>query len=153
MDHSKEHFLKEDLIPLLQKLRGDEQALWGVMTAQQMIEHFADAVKIANGKLVLPVENEGEKLARLRLFMMSEEPFKENIKNPLLPAEGIAPRQPDLAASIQKLQKELNHFFEVFSAHPELTTANPFFGDLDYAMNIQLLHKHALHHLKQFGLV
>ena len=153
MNTSKEIFLKEDFIPLLEKLRGDEKGKWGIMNPQQMIEHFADAVKMANGKLILPALNEGEKLQKYRQFLMSEEPFKENIRNPLIAAEGVTLRQRDLPSAINKLKKELDYFFEIFEKHPELKTGNSFFGELDYDMNIQLLHKHALHHLKQFGLV
>ena len=54
MDTSKEIFLREDFIPLLEKLKGTEKGKWGIMNVQQMVEHFADAVKSANGKLVLP---------------------------------------------------------------------------------------------------
>ncbi|MEP6948786.1 MAG: hypothetical protein ABI863_05915 [Ginsengibacter sp.] len=153
MNTSKEIFLKENFIPLLEKLKGDEKGRWGTMNLQQMIEHFADAVKNANGKLILPAVNEGERLQKFRNFLMSEEPFKENTKNPLIAAEGIPIRQRDLPSSINKLKKELDYFFEVFEMHPGLRTGNPFFGELDYDMNIQLLHKHAMHHLKQFGLV
>ena len=153
MNIVKEIFLQKDFIPLLEKLKGNEKGKWGIMNAQQMVEHFADAVKNANGKLVLPLLNEGERLQKSRDFLMSEEPFKENIKNPLIPEEGFPLRKPDIQSAINKLQKELNYFFEVFEKHPELKTGNPFFGELDYSMNIQLLHKHAMHHLKQFGLV
>ena len=54
-----------------------------------MIEHFGgDAVRNANGRLkidtiVTPPEN----LERMREFMMSDKPFKENTKNPLLGEE------------------------------------------------------------------
>lgn len=122
------------------------------MNAQQMVEHFADAVKNANGKLILPLLNEDERLQKSRDFLMSEQPFKENTKNPLIPEEGFKLRKPDIGSAINKLQKELDFFFEIFEKHPEIKTRNPFFGELDYNMNIQLLHKHALHHLKQFGL-
>ena len=124
-----------------------------MMDAQQMVEHFTDAVKNASGKLILPGLTGGEKLAKMRLFLLSEEPFKENINNPLIPAEGIPHRQKDLPSAINKLQSELNYFFEVFQKNPGLKTGNAFFGELDYDMNIQLLHKHAWHHLRQFGLV
>ena len=153
MINAKEEFLKNDFIPLLGKLRADEKGRWGIMTAQQMVEHFADAVKNASGKLILPSLNEGEKLQKFREFLMSEKPFKENIDNPLIPKEGIPHRQPDLQSAINKLQKELDYFFEVFEKNPDLKTGNVFFGQLDYNMNIQLLHKHAKHHLRQFGLV
>jgi len=61
--------------------------------------------------------------------------------------------KPDMAAAIAELKEELDHFFEIFERDPELTTHNPLFGNLDYAMNLQLLSKHARHHLRQFGLL
>ena len=111
MNTSKESFLKKDFIPLLEKLKGDEKGKWGIMNAQQMIEHFSDAVKNANGKLILPALNEGEKLQKFRHFLMSEEPFKENTKNPLIAAEGIPLRQPDMPSAINKLKKRTGLFF------------------------------------------
>lgn len=153
MDKMKEAFLRKDFIPLLGKLNADVKGEWGIMTAQQMVEHFVDAVKNASGKLILPILNEGERLQKSRDFLMSEKPFKENTDNPLIPKEGIPHRQPDLQSAINKLQKELDHFFLVFEKNPEMKTGNAFFGQLDYNMNIQLLHKHATHHLRQFGLV
>jgi hypothetical protein len=56
-----------------------------------------------------------------------------------------------LQAAIGELQQELINFFEVFENNPQLLTRNPFFGDLNFDQNVQLLYKHALHHLKQFG--
>ena len=54
-------------------------------------------------------------------------------------------------AAIGALQQELIWFFEAFEKNPQLITRNPFFGDLNFDQNVQLLHKHALHHLRQFG--
>lgn len=140
MIKAKEDFLKNDFIPLLGKLSADDKAEWGIMNAQQMVEHFADAVKNASGKLILPILNEGERLQKSRDFLMSEEPFKQNTNNPLIPKEGIPHRQPDLQSAINKLQKELNYFFEIFEKNPGLKTGNAFFGQLDYNMNVQLLY-------------
>ena len=137
MDTSKEKFLKKDFIPLLEKLKGDEKCQWGTMNAQQMIEHFADAAKNASGKLLLPALNEGAELQKFRDFLMSEKPFKENTKNPLIPEEGIPLRQRNLLSAIQKLKQELDYFFEAFEKNPELKTGNAFFGALDYDMNVQ----------------
>ena len=50
------------------------------------------------------------------------------------------------------LQKDLLLLLDQLPADAHITT-NPIFGDLDFAANVQLLHKHALHHLRQFGLV
>ncbi len=117
MTTTKAAFLKSDFILLLKHLRGDEKGRWGIMNSQQMVEHFADAVKNASGKLSLPVLNDGERLQKFRDFLMSEEPFKENTKNPLIPEAGIELRQPDMASAINKLQKELDYFFEAFASN------------------------------------
>ena len=53
--------------------------------------------------------------------------------------------------AIGALQLELIYFFEAFGKDPQLITRNPFFGDLNFEQNVQLLYKHALHHLRQFG--
>ena len=142
-----------DCIPLLNKLDADAKGNWGVMNGQQMVEHFADAVKNASGKLILPVVNSGERLEKSRIFLMTELPFKENTKNPLIGERPFPLRKPNINAAITKLQEELNYFFEVFENNPDLKTNNSIFGELDYTMNVQLMHKHALHHLRQFGLV
>ncbi len=55
-------------------------------------------------------------------------------------------------AAIGKLQEEIIYFFEVFEKNPTMKTTNPIFGELDFEMNIQLLYRHALHHLRQFGI-
>ena len=80
MDQYKIDFLKNDFIPLLKNANSRDKEKWGVLNAQQMVEHFADAVKNASGKLILPVLNEGEKLQKFREFLKSEIPFKENTK-------------------------------------------------------------------------
>ena len=72
MHNIKEIFLKKDLVAMLKKLKADEKGKWGIMNAQQMVEHFIDAVQNANGKLVLPVLNEGERLQKSREFLLSE---------------------------------------------------------------------------------
>lgn len=152
MSNAKEIFLQEQAMPLFSQLAADKKGNWGVMNAQQAVEHLADAVKNASGKLVLPTLTQGEQLEKMRSFLMSDKPFRENTPNPMMPAEGAALRRPDMKSAIEKLQSELDYFFEVFEKDPSLKTKNAFFGELDYEMNIQLLNKHFRHHLKQFGI-
>ena len=153
MIKQKESFLKTEFIPLLKKLKADDKGKWGVMNAHQMAEHLIDAVKNANGKLSLPILNEGETLEKYRAFLLSENPMREDTKNPLMPEIPAAVRSANITAAINLLQQELDHFFEVYDQNPHLELNNPFFGKLNYSMQIQLLHKHGMHHLKQFNLV
>lgn len=153
MQNEKAAFLKNKFVPLLNELTPQSKGNWGIMNSQQMIEHFADALKNASGKLLLPSIAKDEQLEKNRTFLFSEHLFRENTENLLLPKDGLPLRQKDLPAAINKLQQELDYFFEAFEKNPSLKTSNAFFGELDYSQNIQLLHKHAMHHLKQFGLV
>lgn len=147
----KENFLQKKFIPLVQQLDAGTPARWGKMNAQQMIEHFTDAVMLAAGKIKLPVVTPPDNLPRLREFLMSEKPFRENTKSPVMADEPLPLRKHTQQAAIGKLQEELIHFFEIFKNNLGLTTSNPVFGQLNFEENVQLLHKHALHHLRQFG--
>jgi hypothetical protein len=51
---------------------------------------------------------------------------------------------------LKEFQGEIDHLFSVFKNNNQHTTRNPFFGDLDFEMNVQFLHKHEQHHLRQF---
>jgi hypothetical protein len=154
MSIEKENFLRTKLIHYLQQLDPATPPRWGKMNVQQMIEHFAhDAVANANGhlkfdKIVLPAEE----VEKMRQFMMTEKPFRENLRNPLMSEVPGTLRYNTIQAAIGALQLELIHFFEVFEKNHQLIILNPFFGELNFEENVQLLYKHGLHHLRQFGI-
>jgi hypothetical protein len=153
MSIEKENFLRTKLIICLQRIDPATAASWGKMSVQQMIEHYAhDAVANASGKLKIDhMITPPEQLQRLREFMLSEKPLRENILNPLMPEEPGPVRYKTVQAAIGALQEELIYFFEAFEKDPDLITQNPFFGPLNFAENVHLLHKHAMHHLRQFN--
>ena len=147
----KEYFLRHRLVPLLRQIPTETKPLWGKMTLQQMIQHYADYTRIASAKTVIELVTPEEQIPKYQEFLMSETPFRENTSNPLMPEIPAPVRNKSNEDAIQELQTELNYFFAVFEANEHLITSNPFFGDLNYQMNVQLLHKHAVHHLRQFG--
>jgi len=151
MNQEKLLFLKKEFIPLLQKIEPETNPVWGKMNLQQMIEHFSGAIKIATGTLRLPGTTEPNDGGKNYSFLMSDKPFKENTSNPLLSEDPYALRNHTLQASIGELQGNLLEFFRTYENEEGKRVLNPFFGNLNYAEQIQLLHKHALHHLKQFG--
>lgn len=152
MSFEKENFLRTRFISYLQQLNPATNPYWGKMSLQQMIEHFADTVRWANGKVRhATINTPPERLQAYREFLMSEKPFKENTRNPLLDEHPEPVRHKTAQAAIGELHQELIHFFEVFEKDPQLIVRNPNFGDLNFEQHIQLLYKHALHHLRQFG--
>lgn len=151
MTIGKENFLRSRLIPVLQRINPDRVPQWGKMSLHQMIEHMADVVRVANGNLTMDLVTPVERLPLYREFMMSDKPFKENTKSPVLPEETLPLRTRTVQAAIGQLQEELIHFFLVFEKNPTLKTMHPAFGELDFNENVQCLYKHSLHHLHQFG--
>lgn len=152
MNAAKADFLRNRFVPLLQQIPTETPAAWGKMTLQQMIEHFADYTRIASGKAVhTDIVTPAEQLDKARVFMESEKPFRENTPNPLMPETPAPVRNASKADAVKELKAEIDDFFAAFEKGKLQTTRNPFFGDLSYEQNVQLLHKHALHHLKQFG--
>lgn len=152
MKAERAEFLRHRFVPLLKQIPSDTKANWGKMTLQQMVEHFSDSVRIASGKTVYTDFVFGpEQLQKNRDFMLSEKPFKENTVNPLMPEVPAPVVNISTEAALTELQKELDYFFSVFEKNDLQVTRSPFFGDLNYEQNVHLLHKHALHHLRQFG--
>ncbi|MBP7556520.1 MAG: hypothetical protein KA821_09655 [Chitinophagaceae bacterium] len=154
MSLARENFLRAQLIRYLQQLDPQTPPHWGRMSVQQMIEHLAfDAIPLASGRLKIDqLVTTPAQLPRMRQFLMSDKPFKENLRNPLLPEDPRPLRYNTPQAAISALQAELIDFFRAFEDAPLRTTRNPFFGDLNFEENVQLLYKHALHHLRQFGI-
>lgn len=154
MSMKKEFFLRTKLVAYLQQLDPATVPKWGKMNVQQMIEHYGgDGIRCASGRIKIEmIISPPENLQRMQEFLMSDKPFRENIKNPLLGEEPRPLRYKTVQAAIGALQQELIYFFEAFEKTPKLITRNPFFGDLNFEQNVQLLYKHALHHLRQFGI-
>ncbi|MBK9107204.1 MAG: hypothetical protein IPM92_02185 [Saprospiraceae bacterium] len=148
----KENFFKNEYLNHLQKLDPLAKGNWGKMTVHQMIEHMSDAFRNGNGKDVYSgILSQEERLPKMQAFLLSELPFKENTKNILMAEEPLPVKFEQVADSLAALKSEIDDFFIYWENHKGELLRNPFFGDLDYEHWISLLHKHAKHHLLQFG--
>lgn len=149
----KTNFLQNELIKHLENLNGNENGAWGVLNAQQMVEHLSDAFRNYNGFDSKKVLTPAEHLSKFKEFLISEKPFKQNTKNIEMPEVPLPPKHPDMKAALEELKTEINNFFIFFEKNPERTITNVFFGNLNFEESVHLLHKHAIHHLRQFSLV
>lgn len=148
---NKLHFLIEEFPVILRAIPETEEAKFGKMNLHQMIEHMAWSVKIANGEIEFPCKLAPEVVSKMHSFMMGDKPFKENTPNSNLPTEPVPVLTDTVNTAIDQLQSELVFFKERYENEEGLQIVNPFFGTLNFKEQIQLLHKHALHHLRQFG--
>ena len=149
----KKKFLKEEFPKLLSSLQSEQKGKWGKMNAQQMVEHMSYSFRLGSGRHPeKPVYN-AEITQKGYNFIMTEKPFRENTPNQLLPDEPPALKNNTMAEAITELQSEIDYFFKVYSENQGMRTINPFFGNLNFAEQVQLLHKHVSHHARQFGLI
>ncbi len=145
-------FLKEEFVPKLASLDKDTVAVFGKMNVQQMIEHMGYAFRQASGLIPLEPANDDATTAKMYQFMISEKPFRDNTPNQYLPDTPSPTTYPTVAESLTHLQMDIDYFISVFSEDKEKRILNPFFGNLNFDEWTHLLHKHATHHLRQFGM-
>lgn len=127
------------------------QPLFGKMNVLQMIEHMGYAFRQAAGLIPLDPAGDEETTAKMYRFMMSDKPFRDNTPNPYLPDEPAPALSSDIAQAVEALRGDQHTFVQAFEEQPERRIQNPFFGNLNFDEWVHLLHKHALHHLRQFG--
>ncbi len=149
---NKLDFLQQDYISLLKKIEPTTMPLFGKMNAHQMIEHMAYAFRQASGLIPQePVANE-EVTQKMYAFMMSDRPFKDNTPNSFLPDIPAPPTTSNIEEALHELEKDMAMFFTTFENANDKKILNPFFGQLNFSEWLHLLHKHAWHHLRQFGI-
>jgi hypothetical protein len=150
--NTKEQFFKEQYIPILRKLKSDTKGNWGVLSPQGMVEHMTDSIAISHERIIHELQVSETILEKVRSFALSDKEFKPNTKNTLMTDDPAPLRNHSLEDAILELENEIQLFINFFKTHPDKKTLNPFFGELTYQDWLILLHKHALHHLKQFNL-
>ena len=148
----KADFLKTKYTNALTHLDANAPRKWGKMNVQQMIEHMSEYVRIASGRQPMEIITAADMLPRMQSFLASEKPIRENTPNSLMPEEPQPVKHATKQEAINELKTELSHFFAVHEQEAGKITPNPFFGNLGYEQQVQLLHKHATHHLRQFGM-
>lgn len=154
MTHSdKLNFISNTVPNLLLQLTSETRGKWGVLNAQQMVEHLSDSVRIANGKRKEILLTAAENLERVRAFMLSDKPFKENTKNVQMPDVPVPTIKGNMQDAIDELKTELHDFINAFEKDHSRTITNPFFGELNFEEWTHLLNKHFEHHCRQFSLI
>ena len=145
----------DDVPALLEKLAPDTAPLWGQMTAQHMTEHLVLLTKCSNGNLTAKTYSDPDNWIKLKLWLMSDEPFARNIRfGPQVEQEGPGPlRWNSLDEAREKLLTEVEIFQTFWEENPVARLPHPAFGPLVQDEWQQFHRKHFTHHFMQFGLV
>lgn len=141
-----------NILPYLEKLNADSKPLWGIMSAQRMIEHLTDTMLIATGDRVFPLEVAEEKLPRMLAFLESDKPMAQNIEVSFAP-KNVPLRNEEIELAIDEFVDAWLKFEEFYERNPNLTNLHAYYGPLNYQQWLRLHSKHLTHHLAQFGLI
>lgn len=142
----------ESVLVCLNKLNAGSKAKWGSMSAQRMVEHLTDSIRIATGENPQSLLVEEEKLPKMLAFLESDKPMAQNIEVPF--AKKDTPlRHEELELAIDELVDTWLLFDEVYATEPSKTEIHPYYGPLNYSQWQRLHSKHLTHHFLQFDLI
>lgn len=142
----------ETLLVYLNQITPEMKPLWGSMSAQRMVEHLTDTVRIATGKNPQELAIPEEKLERMVQFLASDKPMAQNSQVPFATPE-MKLRNEELELAIDEFVDEWLYFEELFESTPGYTAVHPYYGALNYEQWKRLSSKHHTHHFMQFGLL
>lgn len=141
-----------EIIQLLDKLDPQAQPQWGNMSAQRMVEHLSDTIRIASGKTKFPVEIPEDRIEKMQGFLVSDKPMARNIAVSFA-KEAEELRHEEIELAIDEFLLEWIDFEEHFASDPNRTESHPYYGNLNYDQWCMLHSKHLTHHFEQFGLI
>lgn len=142
----------ESVLSHLNKLTAETKPSWGKMSAQRMVEHLTDTLRIATGEnpqeLIIPED----KVERMVAFLYTDKPMAQNMEVPFA-KEGTPLRNEELELAIDEFVDVYLEFQELFAQNPELKTVHAYYGPLNYEQWDLLNKKHLTHHFTQFGIL
>jgi hypothetical protein len=145
--------MDKELLNRLSDLQPSAVPLWGVMTAQHMVEHLADSLKMSTGRPEIILYSTPEQAGRMKMIIIySDRQLSKGIKNPAMPENPLPLRHVSMSDALQELAGEWNNFNDHYLRDLFAKHTHPRFGKLDHKEWMIFHQKHFLHHLAQFGL-
>ena len=142
----------ETLLPYFEKLKPETKPLWGSMSAQRMVEHLTDTLRIATGENPQALEIPEDRIPRMVAFLDSDKPMAQGIVVPFAPA-GEPLRHEEIELAVDEYIETWLDMEALYENNPGLTHPHPFYGPLNFDQWKRLHSKHLTHHLTQFGLL
>ncbi|MGZ3837459.1 MAG: DUF1569 domain-containing protein [Flavisolibacter sp.] len=145
---------RKELNAVLEGLREDSAPRWGLMKAQNMIEHLAKTLQYSNGKKQIAQRATEQEASEARArFIYTEVEMSRGLKSPLLGEMPDPFEFSSLEEAKMQLNRELDDFEAYFENHPEASFIQPRLGKMNRKEWIIFHNKHFTHHFLQFGLL
>jgi hypothetical protein len=131
----------------LRTLAADRPALWGKMSAQQMVCHLSESLKMALCELKVAPKNMPIRYPPLKQLIVYVAPFPKNA--PTAPELVITATPNEWTLDVDRLQTLVDRFAARGKGGP--WEEHPAFGRLSPRAWGVLVYRHMNHHLRQFG--
>ena len=142
----------EVILEKLSKIESTTQPVWGSMSAQRMVEHLSDALRMSTAKEEHALLVAEDRIEKMQLFLLSDKGMAKNIEVPFA-GKDVALRNTEIELAIDELTEEWVDFEEFFEGDATKTTLHPYYGQLNFDLWKRLHSKHFTHHFEQFGLI
>jgi Protein of unknown function (DUF1569) len=132
----------------LKSVRAEDRALWGKMTATQMVWHVGCAYEVAVGdRVVRPVKGPPPGLMK---FVALRSGFRWP-KNLATTPELLRALEEELTGEFVELRDRAIAKMDVLASGVRVAASHPFFGGMTAKDWMRWGYLHADHHLRQFG--
>lgn len=148
-------FIKADLcafLDVISNLKENQKPVWGKMSAQRMIEHLTDSIRMSCGLENNELQIPEEKIERMQAFLLSDKPMAQNIQVSFA-KENTQLRNSDMELAIDEFTTAWVDFEEMYTEDNKKIELHPHYGNLNYKLWLCLHSKHFTHHFNQFGLI
>lgn len=146
-------FLKGEALSLLQELKEDALASFGLMTPQHMVEHLIWVTKTTIGRKGEPDGEPTKSQLYFQKFINNGAVFQYRPKEGASKEDLKALKYGSLEEAIAQVGPAIDRFYQYYEENPGAIAYNPIMGELTQE---QLETFHAQHyrwHLHQFGLI
>jgi oxepin-CoA hydrolase/3-oxo-5,6-dehydrosuberyl-CoA semialdehyde dehydrogenase len=150
--NNHQEFFQIEVPQLLKGLKENAQGKWGSMHVAQMVDHLHAGTLLMLSKKSCEIEVAEDKLARYKVFLMSDKDFMEGAPKPSMYREYEKTDFDDFELSKEKLAHAVKEFELVTRTDKDFYSFHPSFGELNAEETRQLQFKHIRHHFQQFGL-
>ncbi len=149
MKYSKS-FLEEHI----SLLKEEDRPLWGLMSAQHLVEHLIYVFKMSLGELKLDVITTAENIERYQKSLNGERRLPKFFKNPYLKKDET---EALVFSSFEEAKSHLLEYAEKYETyyrtHPSAENDHVFYGRLNKEKWDLIHYKHLEHHFRQFDLL
>lgn len=137
---------RRGILDRIDRVTGNEPPRWGKMSADRMLWHIAEAMKLATGELTCVPKKIPIRYFPLKQLAIYVLPFAKGLPTaPELVAKGDVPPETS--------KRELHRLLDQFAALRDKTLPDhPAFGRMSKKAWGVLAWRHLDHHLRQFGM-